>query len=115
MTIRPHLDEEALAELKEVMEDEFDVLIRTFIQDSKSRIATLWQTLEANNNEGFTKSAHSLKGSSSNIGAPQLGALCSQAEVSGRTGKMTEAREILTQIEAEFDVVEATFQRLLLP
>lgn len=114
MTIRSHLDEEALAELKEVMEDQFDVLIQTFIEDSRDRIATLWQALETGNNDGFMRSAHSLKGSSSNIGAPQLGLLCAQAEEAGRAGQMTEARVILGQIEAEFGIVQAMFERFLL-
>src|SRR5690554_1499436 len=38
MNDKPHLDEEALAELKDVMEEEFDVLIQTYLADSRSRI-----------------------------------------------------------------------------
>ena len=38
MNDKPHLDVEALAELQDVMEDEFDVLIQTYLADSRSRI-----------------------------------------------------------------------------
>ncbi|OEY67070.1 Hpt domain-containing protein [Marinobacter sp. X15-166B] len=113
MTIRPHLDQDALAELQDVMEDEFGVLIRTFIEDSKSRIATLRQTLASGDNDAFMNSVHSLKGSSTNIGAPQLGLLCAQAEVAGRAGQMTEVRALLAEIENEFHVVELLFERWL--
>ena len=33
MNDKPHLDEEALTELQDVMEDEFDVLIETYLKD----------------------------------------------------------------------------------
>mgnify|MGYP004274314837 CR=1 FL=1 len=36
MNDKPHLDVEALAELQDVMEDEFDVLIQTYLADSRS-------------------------------------------------------------------------------
>ena len=44
---KPHLDEEALAELQDVMEDEFEVLIQTYLADSQDRIHSLRQALEA--------------------------------------------------------------------
>lgn len=113
MTDKPHLDEEALAELRDVMEDEFDVLIQTYINDSADRIATLRQALDAEDDDSFTKSVHSLKGSSVNIGAPLLGALCLQAETAARTGELSEAAKVLDVIEREFQTVRGLFEKLL--
>lgn len=113
MIDKPHLDEEALAELRDVMEDEFDVLIHTYISDSADRITTLRQALEEADDQTFTKSAHSFKGSSVNIGAPLLGALCLQAETAGRNGKLSEAAETLDVIEQEFQTVRGLFEKLL--
>ena len=45
MNDKPHLDVEALAELQDVMEDEFDVLIQTYLADSRSRIDGLREAL----------------------------------------------------------------------
>ncbi|SDX08421.1 Hpt domain-containing protein [Marinobacter mobilis] len=115
MTDRLHLDEEALAELKEVMEDEFGILIETYLSDSADRISALQQALDAGNDESFAKSAHSFKGSSVNIGAPQLGALCLEAELAGRAGRLDEAGVMLERIVLEFQTVRALFQQLLNP
>lgn len=115
MTEKPHLDEEALAELKDVMEDEFDILIQTYLMDSQERIDTLRRALEAGDEDAFAKSAHSFKGSSVNIGAPQLGALCLEAEQAGREGRLSEAGDMLEQIDHEFQTVRNLFQQFLNP
>lgn len=101
----PHLDEEALAELQDVMEDEFDVLIETYISDSGDRIASLRQAMEAGDASSFSKAAHSFKGSCINIGAPRLGQLCMEAEAAGSEGRLEQAAEMLDSIESEFQTV----------
>lgn len=113
MNDKPHLDEEALVELQEVMEDEFDVLIKTYIKDSSDRIAHLRQALGSDDADSFAKTAHSFKGSSINIGAPKLGELCLQAEKAGKENRLNEASEMVDAIESEFRQVEQTLNRLL--
>ncbi len=71
-----HLDYDTLDTLKQVMEDDFSLLIDTFVQDSTSRISTLREIIqrEAMQNavmqspeaDLIRRAAHSLKGSSSN-------------------------------------------------
>lgn len=102
MTDKPHLDEEALAELQDVMEDEFDVLIQTYLADSRTRLDSLKHALETADAEAFAKSAHSFKGSCVNIGAPCLGALCMEAEQLGKAGKLEQAPAVVKAIEVEF-------------
>ncbi|SRR5690554_69301 len=106
MNDKPHLDEEALAELKDVMEDEFEVLIQTYLADSRSRIESLQQALAENDPEGFARTAHSFKGSSINIGAPRLGQVCFEAEKLGKAGALEQAPAVLDRIEAEFREVQ---------
>lgn len=105
MNDKPHLDEEALAELKEVMEDEFDVLIDTYLQDSRDRIAALRHALAGDDADAFAKAAHSFKGSCINIGAPRLGELCRDAELAGKEGRLEEAARTVDDIEGEFNRV----------
>ena len=57
MTDKPHLDEEALAELQEVMENEFDILINTYLHDSTDRIAHLRAALEKSDADAFAAAA----------------------------------------------------------
>ncbi len=113
MNDKPHLDEEALVELQEVMEDEFDVLIKTYIKDSTDRIDHLRHALGSEDADSFAKTAHSFKGSSINIGAPKLGELCLQAEKAGKDNRLNDASAVVDEIESEFQQVEQTLMRFL--
>lgn len=113
MNDKPHLDEEALAELKDVMEDEFDVLIHTYISDSFDRLASIRDALEAGDAEALVKAAHSFKGSSINIGAPRLGALCLEVENAGREKRLADAGPFLQEIDSEFHQVRSMLERIL--
>lgn len=113
MNDKPHLDEEALTELQEVMEDEFDILIETYLRDSCDRISYLRTAIGSSDPDTFTKAAHSFKGSSVNIGAPRLGALCLKAEEAGRENRLGDAATVVDAIESEFQRVEKTLKRFL--
>lgn len=113
MNERPHLDEEALAELQEVMEEEFDILINTYLKDSRERIDALRAALQQPDFDTFTKAAHSFKGSCFNIGAPRLGSLCQQAETAGREGRLDEADDLVGLIDAEFVTIRDMLERSL--
>lgn len=113
MTDKQHLDEEALAELQDVMEGEFDVLIQTYIIDSRDRIASLKSALAAGHADAFAKTAHSLKGSCINIGAPRLGELCMEAEQAGKVSDLGEASRLVGEIEEEFAAVISLLEGLL--
>lgn len=100
-----HLDHEALAELKEVMEEDFHVLLSTYLSDSEMRILALQKALGSNDPEQYAKTAHSLKGSCINIGAMRLGNFCMVAERDGRAGDLAGAPANLSAIELEFAIV----------
>ena len=105
MTDKPHLDEEALAELRDVMEDEFEVLIQTYLADSRDRIQALREALKAEDSDAFAKTAHSFKGSCINIGAPRLGEICLKAEMAGKESRLEDAPGLLDEIDREFEQV----------
>lgn len=100
-----HLDHEALAELKEVMEEDFHILLSTYLSDSEMRIQALQTALKNNDPEQYAKTAHSLKGSCINIGAMRLGSFCMMAERDGRSGQLADAPASLSAIESEFAIV----------
>lgn len=113
MNDRPHLDEEALAELQDVMDDEFDVLIHTYINDSAERVSSMRAALEAGDADALAKTAHSFKGSSINIGAPRLGALCMEVEEAGRASRLADVEPVLVRIESEFRQVQEMLEGFL--
>ena len=66
------LDEGMIAELRELMGDEFGTLVKTFAHDSEQRLRLIQQSLQAQDGDALRKAAHSFKGSCSNLGASAL-------------------------------------------
>lgn len=97
-----HLDYDTLNTLRQVMEDDFALLIDTFVQDSTDRISTLREVIKGTDADLIRRAAHSFKGSSSNIGAPQLSALCSALEKKALEKRFESLDVDLDSIEKEF-------------
>ncbi len=108
-----HLDYEALNTLKDVMEDDFELLIETFIQDSNERLQKLQAIINSANSDLIRRSAHSFKGSSSNIGAMTLSGLCATMEKKAMAGNFEDMEVDLRAIESEFQQVEALLRDML--
>jgi histidine phosphotransfer protein HptB len=117
MTNIQHLDKEALALLKDVMEDDFALLVETFIQDSRTRIATLRNVLNTSGHaadaDTVRRAAHSFKGSCSNLGALHLANLCGALESQSLTQDVTKLAETIAEIESEFATVNTLLQKFL--
>ncbi len=101
-----HIDVEALQDLKEIMESEFETLINTFIQDSQHKIAQLEEVIGNGDAESMRKLAHSLKGSSSNICALSLSEFAKEIELLGKEGVIEGARSWLEKFKTEFNTVQ---------
>ena len=84
------LDEELLAELREIMEDEFPDLLETFLAESERQYAEIRGAWQAQDLEQLSRAAHSLKGSCGNVGATQLHSLCAELEQQARAGESAE-------------------------
>ena len=107
-----HLDLDALNTLKQVMEDDFPLLVDTFIQDSSTRIASLRELIQGNDADLIRRAAHSFKGSSSNLGAIQLSALCAAIEKKALAGNFNGLAADLAELEGEFARVEQSLRAL---
>lgn len=101
-----HLDYDTLNTLKDVMEDDFSLLIETFVQDSTDRIRTLRAVVIASDADLIRRSAHSFKGSCSNIGALPLAALCAALEKKA-------LEQNLDNLPADLDLIEQEFAQVL--
>lgn len=100
-----HLDFAALAELREVMEDEFEILIETYLNDSAERVIQIQEAAKARDAEALSRAAHSFKGSCTNIGVPVLAKLCMEAESKGKEGDLVGIDELVSSIENAFSEV----------
>lgn len=100
-----HLDHSVLSALRDVMEDEFPVLLETFLTDSAERLRQIRQALAQADSQALRLAAHSFKGSCSNMGAPLLAGLCKQLEDIARREQLADAPSLVPLIEQEFQVV----------
>lgn len=105
MSEQQHIDHDALSELRDVMEDEFVILVNTFLQDADDRLLHLRQSAASAETENVRKTAHSLKGSCINIGAPELAERCRSAEQRGRDGDLSDIDACISAIEEELAAV----------
>ncbi|WP_047284549.1 Hpt domain-containing protein [Pseudomonas protegens] len=97
-----HLDHAVLNALQEVMEDEYPVLLDTFVCDSEARVRLLHKSEDT---ILLVATAHSLKGSSSNMGATRLAELCHQLELRAGHSAADGIRQLVGEIDGEFAIV----------
>ena len=102
----PHIDTEQLAELKEVLEDEFSVLIDTYLTDAKLRLTLIKNGIATQDYEAVRLAAHSLKGASANLGALVLAQICEKLEHDCKVGEYQECHIQLNEITQELQQVE---------
>ncbi|MDO8416139.1 MAG: Hpt domain-containing protein [Agitococcus sp.] len=110
MTI--HLNLEQLSELKEVLEDEFSVLITTYLQDAALRQQMITAAINAKDYDAARLAAHSLKGASANLGALMLAEICEHLEHDCRAGRYDNCELYNQQIMEEFIVVTKELTKL---
>lgn len=112
MSVDQRLDGDILSMLKDVMEDEFSVLIETYLSDGVLRIQDLRESLSRQDADTVRQTAHSLKGSSSNIGAGPLAQLCMKMESCADKGQLAGLDSILDEVEQEFAAVSQALSEL---
>ena len=99
-------------ELKEIMEDAFDDLIATYIQDSEDKIKLLSHAISLQEADTIGAIGHSLKGSSLNICAEDLSVIFRQIEDAGRSNDLSPLDNLLLQATAEFEALKSTLYSL---
>lgn len=95
------LDHALLGALKELMEDDFETLLRTYLQDSEQRLHEVSDAWEAGDLDRLRRGAHSLKGASSNVGAAALATLCADLEEHAKCGRTEALPLALDKVRAE--------------
>ncbi|MGI1677438.1 MAG: Hpt domain-containing protein [Cellvibrionaceae bacterium] len=108
-----HISMTTLAMLKDVMGDGFSELITMYITDSQARIDALNTAYSAQDCDAVRREAHSLKGSSGNIGAGIMSELTKDVEQKGRDENLDGVSELITQIEAEYKALTVTLNEML--
>ena len=113
----PVIDPDSIANLRALSPDDGDVFLKEvlgiFLDDTPVRIAELHSSRAAGDAGTFTRAAHSIKGSSSNIGAGELRAIAEQLEHQSRQNGLTGLEPLLQQLEAAFTRVKVELDTII--
>ena len=101
-----HLDLDALAELEDIMEEDFGILIETYLVDGDKKLAAISAALSDENSNLVRELAHSFKGASCNVGALPLSRLCEDVEQFAKNGDINEIPARMPAILDEYQAVK---------
>lgn len=88
-------------------------LIEMYLEDAREHLDSLRSELEAEDVVAFRRSAHTLKGSSSNIGATLMQERAYQLEILARETDLGNATSYMGQMEAALQQTEAFYRKYL--
>ena len=101
------LDREVLASLRGLQEEGepniLNELIELFLEEAPPQLAALGEAIEGGDARTVERVAHTLKGSSGNMGARRMVAVCAELEKVGGSGELTRAPQLLERLEVEFE------------
>ena len=104
------LDQALLAELRALMEDDFGTLLEAYLADSERRLLEVADAWAAGDFDALRRSAHSLKGASSNLGANELAGRCQTLEHLARDEITDAVPAAMAAVEAELREVQAVLR-----
>ncbi len=111
------IDPQTIANLRSLNPGDGDEFFREiagiFCEDTPLRLAELDQSLASGDLAKFTRAAHSIKGSSANLGAMALRAVAEKLEHQSRTSGLADTASLVDQIKAEFSRARAALNDLV--
>jgi histidine phosphotransfer protein HptB len=111
------LDPEAIENLRSLNPGDNDEFLREivaiFLDDTPVRLAELDEGLAAGDAAKFTRAAHSIKGSSANLGASGLRAAAEKLEHHSRTGGLGGVAPLVAEVKQEFSRAQAELNKLV--
>lgn len=97
------LDQGALENLLTMVGDDpefVDELVDTYLADAPLQVAAIRSALDAGDAEGVVRPAHTLKGSSLNLGGLRVAGIAREIEERGRAGSLEGAAALLQDLRA---------------
>ncbi len=105
------LDRSALRGLRELGGPEFLIeLAELFLENVPSQLEALRGAIEGDDASSVERMAHTLKGSSGNMGATRMATICAELEDAGHSGDLSRAVALVEPLEAEFGRVRPALE-----
>jgi PAS domain S-box-containing protein len=106
------LDENVLADLKDIMEDEFIEVLQLFLDESVSLMADVHAGFSEETDK-LVRAIHTLKSSSRNVGAMHLGEMSEKIEALAKTGDIDSAKLLLDELQQIFIDTHALIKKYI--
>jgi HPt (histidine-containing phosphotransfer) domain-containing protein len=112
----PTIDPEAIANLRELNPGDNGEFLREiiviYLEDTPKRIEDLKACLASGDTATFARAAHTIKGSSANLGALALKAIAERLETVSRRDGLGGVSSLVAECEAEFGRVAVQLRTL---
>ncbi len=115
MSDLPIIDPEAINNLRELSPDDDEFLIEIidiFLEDTPQRIAELESSLASQDVETFGRAAHSIKGSSANLGAMHLRGAAEKLEHHSKDVGLSDTEDMIAEIKSRFAAATAELNKI---
>lgn len=111
------IDPEAIENLRALNPDDSDGFLRDILgiytEDTPQRIQELRESLLSGDQVRFTRAAHSIKGSSSNVGAMQVHAISEKLEHDSKNHGLNGLNGLIDELDSAFAATKAELDRLV--
>tara|TARA_R110002072_G_scaffold302499_1_gene485883 strand:+ start:43520 stop:43879 length:360 start_codon:yes stop_codon:yes gene_type:complete len=88
-------------------------LIQMFLEDGPSKVEAVSQGLAVGDFDMAERAAHSLKGSSGNLGAKIVQEICEQLQISTRAHELETSRKLAPMLKENYAVAEDALKQVL--
>ena len=113
----PVIDPQAIESLRSLNPGDNDEFLREitaiFLEDTPRRLAELDESLAAADVSRFSRAAHSIKGSSANLGAMVLRGAAEKLEHEARHNGLSGVAALLAAVKAEFERARGELSTLI--
>lgn len=107
------IDISTFTSLKEsVGEDFICELVAAYFDETPQLLSRLKQAFDEQDQETFTRAAHSIKSTSNSFGAMELGIMAKELELMGRAGSLDGAAAKLEALMSAYEEVRHTLEEI---
>lgn len=110
------IDPESIESLRSLNPGDNDEFLREiigiFLDDTPKRLTELDQCLASGDVKTFTRAAHSIKGSSANLGAMVLRASAEKLEHTSSAEGLGNVSALIAQVQADYAAAKAELERI---
>jgi HPt (histidine-containing phosphotransfer) domain-containing protein len=110
------IDAKILQSLQDMVKGDrvvFAQLIECYLTETPRLLQDISTAIRTQDTQTIWKTAHQLKSSSASIGAIALAQLCKVLEIQGRSSKLENILELLSQLYQEYEQVKAALEKEL--